>query len=126
MSLARMVGLDENALICDFAETYHVYNWRALPLKTAATLAAGLGPDSRIIRKISGVTWPFNTLLLAMICDSIRGISWQLVSEKGRRGHKPPQSVLKIILGETADENEMTGFDSAEDFRKWRASMLED
>lgn len=120
-----MVGLDEDALICDFAETYHVYDWRALPLKTAATLAMGLGPDSRIIRKASGVTWPFDTMLLAMILDSIRGISWQLVSEKGRRGHKPPQSVLKIILGEV-DENEMSGFDSVEDFRNWRASMLED
>ena len=120
-----MVGLDENALICDFAETYHVFDWRALPLKTAATLAMGLGPDSRIIRKASGVTWPFDTLLLAMICDSIRGISWQLVPEKGRRGRKPPQSVLKIILGES-EENDMAGFDTAEDFRKWRASMLEE
>lgn len=120
-----MVGLDEDALTCDFAETYHVYDWRALPIKLAATLAAGLGPSSRIMRKLSGVKWPFDTLLLAIICDSIRNISWQLVDEKGRRGHKPPHSVLKIILGEVED-NEMSGFDSAEDFRKWRASMLED
>lgn len=120
-----MVGLDEDALICDFAEVYHVYDWRALPLKTAATLAMGLGPDSRIIRKLSGTKWPFNTLLLAMVVDSIRGISWQLMDTKQRRGRKPPTSVLKIILGET-EETEMEGFDSADEFRKWRASMLED
>ena len=122
IGLARMVGLDEGALICDFAETYHVLDWRALPVRTAATLAMGLGPTSRIMRKLSGVKWPFDTLLLAMICDSIRGISWQLVDEKGRRGHNPPVSVLKTILGE---EKETTGFDSADDFKSWRASMLE-
>ena len=120
-----MVGLDEDALVCDFAETYHVYDWRALPLRTAATLAMGLGADSRIMRKLSGVKWPFNTLLLALVCDSIRTISWQLIDEKGRRGHKPPQSVLKTILGET-EEGELSGFDSVEDFRSWRASMMED
>ncbi|MBO7722484.1 MAG: hypothetical protein J6S27_01735 [Thermoguttaceae bacterium] len=31
-----MVREDETALICDLAETYHILDWRALPLRTAA------------------------------------------------------------------------------------------
>lgn len=120
-----MVGLDENALICDFAEVYHVYDWRALPLKTAATLAMGLRPDSRVIQKMSGLNWPINTLLLALMIDSLQSISWQLTPKEGRRGRKPPKSLARIILGET-EERETEGFDSIEEFRRWRASMLEE
>ena len=72
-----MVGLDEGALICDFAEVYHVYDWRRLPASTAATLAMGLGPDSRIMRKISGTPVPMDTLLLAMITDCVRILAWR-------------------------------------------------
>ena len=118
-----MVGLDEGALICDFAEVYHVYDWRALPLKTAATLAVGLGPDSRIMRKMSGIEWPLETLLLAMVADGVRIISWQLIDQKARRGKTPPKSILDQLLGGASGST--GGFDSAEDFRAWRASQLE-
>lgn len=43
-----MILTDEDALICDLAETYHVLDYRALPLKTAAALASGLRADARI------------------------------------------------------------------------------
>ena len=42
MALAGMIALDQNALICDFAETYGIYNYRALPVSLLATLAVGL------------------------------------------------------------------------------------
>lgn len=37
-----MVAVDEEALICDFAETYNILDWRELPCRTAAILASGL------------------------------------------------------------------------------------
>ena len=40
MTLALLAGRCEDELICDMAETYHVLNWRELPLKTAAILAS--------------------------------------------------------------------------------------
>lgn len=118
-----MVSLDEGALICDFAETYHVFDWRALPIRTAATLAIGLGPDSRIMRKLSGTQWPLNTLLLAMIADGVRIVSWQLLDQKARRGKTPPKSILEQLIDEAPEK--AGGFDNVEDFRKWRASQLE-
>lgn len=118
-----MVGLDEGALTCDFAETYHVYDWRALPARTAATLAMGLGPDSRIMQKISGARVPFDTLLLAMIADAVRILAW-MQTKDGARGRNRPDSILDRLTG-TARTSETTGFDSPEAFDAWRASILE-
>ena len=50
-----MIRLDRDALICDLAETYHIYDMRSLPLQTVATLSAGLRDDSRIKMKAGGV-----------------------------------------------------------------------
>lgn len=47
-----MIATDEDALICDLAETYHVFDYRGLPLKTAAALASGLRNDARIFEII--------------------------------------------------------------------------
>ena len=46
-----MMALDEDALICDFAETYHIYNIYGMPVQYIATLAIGLRDDSRIKSK---------------------------------------------------------------------------
>lgn len=118
-----MVGLDEGALTCDFAETYHVYSWRSLPPSTAATLAAGLGPDSRIMQKLSGAPAAVNTLLLAMIADSLRILVW-MKTKDGARGKNPPESILEKLY--TAQgRTPKAGFDTPEDFMAWRASMME-
>ena len=59
-----MISLDESALICDFAETYHILDYRALPLKLAAVLACGLRDDSRIKMKLAGMKLNPETMLL--------------------------------------------------------------
>lgn len=118
-----MVGLDEGALICDFAEVYHVYDWRSLPARTAATLAMGLGPDSRIMQKISGARAPVDTLLLAAIADAVRFLVW-MQTKDGRKGRNRPASILEKLTGAQRAE-ETAGFDSPEAFNAWRASILE-
>lgn len=118
-----MVGLDEGALTCDFAEVYHVLDWRALPARTAATLAMGLGPDSRIMQKISGARVPFDTLLLAAIADTVRILAW-MQTKDGAKGRNRPDSILDRLTG-TARTSETAGFDSPEAFDAWRASILE-
>ena len=115
-----MVGLDEGALTCDFAEVYHVLDWRALPVRTAATLAMGLGPDSRIMRKLSGVPITMDTLLLAAIMDALHVLAWQN-TKNGVKGKNPPTLIAEKLM-ETPKEE--IGFDTIDDFRKWRESML--
>lgn len=115
-----MIGLDEEALICDFAEVYHVFDWRALPLKTAATLAMGLGANSRIMKRISGMSYDMETLLLATIADALHILVWQN-TRSGSKGKNFP-TLIAEKLTETPKESE--GFDSVEDFKKWREELI--
>lgn len=115
-----MVGLDEDALTCDFAEVYHVLDWRALPARTAATLAMGLGQESRIMRQLSGVPVTIQTLLLAAITDALHVLVWQNTKD-GAKGRNKPTLIAEKLM-ET--QHEEIGFDTVEDFRKWRNSML--
>lgn len=116
MTLAGMINLDESALICDLAETYGVYDYRQLPLHTAAVLAAGLRENARIIRKKEQVEGQpdLNTQLLAIIADRLVGA-------------KPKDSLYYAIMGkavqdEEADTKRIVGkvYDSPEAFMKER------
>ena len=49
-----MIATDENALLCDLAETYGIFDFNALPVETLAALSFGLRENSRIKRKMSG------------------------------------------------------------------------
>ena len=119
-----MVALDENALICDFAEVYHIFDWRALPARLSATLAMGLRPDARIMLKLSGVQIPVNTQLLAITADAARALVWQN-TEDGRRRRNAPVSVFKALIGANEkDDGTGAGFDSHEEFAAWREKMI--
>ena len=50
-----MLNLDKDALLCDLAETYHIYDYKSLPCKMVATFSCGLRADSRIKMKIAGI-----------------------------------------------------------------------
>lgn len=113
-----MISLDEGALICDLAETYHVFDWRALPARTAATLAMGLGPDSRIIRKMCNISLPIETMLLVTIADALHLLVWQNTRD-GRRGRNRPELIAERLTGRPAEE----GFLSVEEFKAWREEM---
>lgn len=118
-----MVATDEPALTCDFAECYHIYAWRKLPARYAATLAAGLKPDSRIKLKLNGNRWPMNTFLLAAIADACRILVWR-GSQAAADGHPPPPSLCEILYGNAASKNSSSGFASEEEFSAWREKMM--
>ena len=52
MVMATMIATDEDSLICDLAQYYHVFDYRSMTVESVATLAAGLPEDSRIMRKL--------------------------------------------------------------------------
>lgn len=119
-----MVATDEDALFCDFAETYHIYNWRALPVRVAATLAFGLHDDSRIKSIMPGYKYPLNTMLLASAVDAMNLIIWAQ-TEDGQNDINRPKSIAKMLLGEEeGDSNDVRGFDSPKDFEAARARII--
>ena len=107
-----MISCDENALICDLAETYHIFDYRSLPVKTAATLAAGLREDSRIKMKLTGREVSQDTLLMGVIADRIGLLIYQLGGADG----DPPESIAEKLMN-VKDENAVDTFDSPEEFR---------
>ena len=119
-----MIRTDENALICDFAETYHILDYRALSLKTAAALASGLSEDSRIMRKITGRRIDTKTLLLAGILDRLTTLVW-FKTEDGLKGRNRPESVLASINkgSEPEKKDDFVVFDSPEAFRAMWAQL---
>ena len=112
-----MINTDEESVICDFAETYHIYDYRKLSCKTAAILACGLKDDSRIKMIISGMTANPEQILLSTISDGIRTIAWML-SEDGRQGINRPVSLTGVLTGNNSDKEntETVVFNSGEDF----------
>ena len=116
-----MIKMNESALICDFAETYHIYEYRALPARRAALYACGLRANSRIMQQLSGAKAPAETTLLAITADAMRTLVWQNTKD-GHSGKNPPKSILRMIIG---DENKVeTDSMPVDEFKKWRASML--
>ena len=121
MALASMVALDEDALICDLAETYGVFNYRALPLQTAATLGIGLSYNSRIKQKMNGITVSFDTFLLAQIVDNLSMLCW-LQSEDGAKNRNRPQMLTAKLRRE--DEIDRAQFADADAFEAVRSQLL--
>lgn len=94
MTLAGMISTDEEAFICDMAETYQIYDYRRVPCKLLGTLAAGLRDDSRIKMKMSGVKAGTEALLLADILDVTQYLLWAQ-TEDGQKGKHRPKSVAQ-------------------------------
>lgn len=110
-----MLSVDRDALICDLAETYGIFDFRALPVSLLATLAVGLRADSRIKMRLSGQKVNRTEILLAAAVDRL-SMLWWAQTENGRNNVNRPQSILGIILGDTPQENNAEVFDTADSF----------
>lgn len=117
-----MIATDEEALICDLAETYQIFDYRSLPLSRVAIFAVGLKGNSRIKMKMSGLKYPLETLLLASAVDRLSVLAWQKTKD-AKDGINLPESILSRLLGlEESRETEV--FDTPEDFERRREEIL--
>lgn len=113
-----MIALDRDALICDFAETYHIFDMESLSAEYASTLAAGLRDDSRIKLKMAGIKVDMNTLLLARIVDNT-AINVYAKTKDAKTGRNKPKSVVNTLLnGETELKHYATGADFMEEWER--------
>ncbi|EDT47252.1 hypothetical protein Si133o_01218 [Streptococcus infantarius subsp. infantarius] len=119
-----MIKIDENALICDLAETYHIYNYRQLPADLVAVFSVGLRENARIKMAMSDQRVSLETLLLASIADRVGILAWQN-TEDGHKGRNAPKEFVSILT-EEPKEREESVFKSGEDFENARARILKD
>ena len=119
-----MLHEDETAVICDLAETYHVLDYRVLPLKIVAALASGLREDSRIRMKLSGMRVSTDTMLAAATVDRLSMLIWAKTKD-GEIGRNRPESILdKLTAEDTRSDEEYKAFDSPEEFMQARKEIL--
>lgn len=118
-----MIKTDEDALICDLAETYHIYDYRQLPASQVAVFSVGLRENSRIKLALSGQSEPLETLLMASIYDAVNLLVWSKTKD-GQNGNNRPKSVVSMLaINEQEDRQELV-FDSGEDFMAFRNSIV--
>lgn len=125
MTLAGMIKEDEDALQCDLAETYHIFNYRELPLRKVALFSAGLREGSRIRLKMAGQNYPLETMLLAMAVDRLTYLLWAKTKD-GAKGRNRPSSIADALNGKKAKDGEIMAFSSADDFEKTRKRILKE
>lgn len=106
-----MIRLDMDALICDLAETYHILDYRSLPVNLVATLSAGLRDNSRI--KLRAAESPVNldTMILAVIADNLTMLRAGM--DKKNRGK--PFLFTEAIQGEK-NKQKVRGFKTVAEF----------
>lgn len=121
-----MIDLDEDALICDLAETYQVYDYKQLPLQTVAVFAYGLKDDSRIKQLLSDQIAPVERVLLASMVDRLSMLLW-IQSKDGQKGVNRPASIADRLIKRDKSENDEKDylvFESGEDFENYRKALL--
>ena len=111
-------------MICDFAQYYHVLDWRQLPVGTTAILACGLPAESRLLRAINKQKINIDTLLEAAIADQTAILVWQQ-TKNGHKNRQRPKSYLKMLLGEHKEESAGKTFKSGEEFEAARRRIIE-
>jgi len=123
-----MIKTDEDALICDLAEIYNIYDYKQLPLSKVAVFSYGLRNDSRIRMKMNNEQLvPLDTLLLAGISDKVNTLLW-FQTKDGQKGKNRPTPITdSLVNGGNAkeDNRDIIAFDSGEDFTKARQRLIE-
>lgn len=105
-----MIAAGEEELFCDLAEVYHVIGLDSYPVEVIATLAAGLGEESRIMQKIIGITYPPISLVVAHIADELKLFRCGFLDEK--EADKP-----YLFLEHMRErDNEPVGFSTPQEF----------
>lgn len=117
-----MLKVDEDAIVCDLAETYNIYDYRQLPALKVAVFVCGLREDSRIMMQISDSKLPLDTLLLAGVADRLSIMLWQNTKD-GQKGKNQPVSIVDQLTKQQIEREEVS-FESGKDFETEKARIL--
>lgn len=107
-----MLKIDETAIICDLAETYHILNYRQLPARLVAALCVGLKADSRIKMKMNGSKVPYELELLMAAVDRLTLLVYAQTKD-AQKGRNKPQ----LLIDQLYKKEKLKGYDSPEEFK---------
>ena len=113
-----MLSEDRDAVICDLAETYHILDYKAVPVQTLATLCAGLRDDSRIKMHLSGFNYVPDVFTNTHISDELTLIRYFLT------GNRKEPKLYQDIMNGKRKQNNTVGYSSPEEFEKARKRLI--
>lgn len=116
-----MLKFDKDALLCDLAETYQIYDFKQLPLTKVAVFSLGLKDDSRIKMKLRNQKLNLEEMLIVSIADSLKLLLWSKTKDAQKNRNMP---VLWSSLFEEPKEKKEAVFSSGKDFEKERKKLL--
>lgn len=105
----------EDSLICDLAETYHLFNYREQSPELVAVLCFGLRDDSRVKMTLGNSKITLEQILMSRMVDELSWLHWSKTKDGAKNRNRPP-SVLKALIEEKKEETEV--FLTADDFKK--------
>jgi len=108
-----MLATDEDAVVCDLAETYGIFDYHSLPSTYIATLAVGLRDDARIKLKMSQTAYPLKTMLLASAVDRLSLLVWAKTKDAEKNRNRP-KSVLEELMKKP--ESDIVSFEDPKAF----------
>lgn len=111
-----MIALDEDALECDLAECYNIYDMGSLSADKIATFSVGLRENSRIKMKLAGYRYPLETLLIASAVDRLSILVWSKTKDAQKGINKPASIVERLTNPEGKKDKDLMSFDSVDDF----------
>lgn len=114
-----MINLDKEALECDMAETYGIFDLKSLPISKIAVLAKGLNNNSRIKKILTKTPCDLNTILLMSIADSLNWLVWSKTKDASKNKNKPVS-----LLRDLYKEKETLSLKSGKDFEIEREKII--
>lgn len=113
-----MLAIAEDAVICDLAETYKIYDYRSYPPTYIATLAAGLRDNARIKLKMNDMAYPLEMMLMVSAVDKLSLLLWAKTKD-GASGRNRPKMLMDMLLKNT--DQDLISFETPEEFEDtWR------
>ncbi len=124
MAYARMRATSRDALICDFAQYYRIYDLDQVDLKTGTVLACGLPPGSRTVMALTGQKVPLEIMLQAATIDAVRNIEYILCRRFLKGKQDRPKSLLKTLTGSGTEDGEIKTFTTHEEFEAAKQRII--
>lgn len=109
-----MYSTDKDALLCDLAETYHIYDFDAFKPSKMAIFAYGLREDSRIKMKIGGMNDISRLGIMIHAADTLTLIYHALTATKKTKAPK----LFYDVVYEKEPEKKTESYASGEAFLK--------
>lgn len=119
-----MIAVDEDALICDLAETYQIFDYKQLPATLVAVFSCGLRENARIKMRMNNQKVPTEILLLAGMNDRLSLLLWAKTKD-GQKGKNRPKSLLEVFEQSSKQEKEEI-FNSGKEFEEARAQLIQE